>query len=82
MTTNPETVIRFGLISASIWPNRLQSESGEKIVRTVNLQRRYKTDDGTWKTKNSFTLSELPIAIEVLKRALDYVASKEIGHDD
>ena len=78
----PENVIRIGNIFASIYLNEIETKEGQKAMRTANFQRRYRTEDGEWKTKNSFSLVDLPIAIEVLKRALDYVASKEVGNEE
>ena len=74
----PVKVIRFGAISASVFENSIDTESGAKSMLTVNLQRRYRDSDGQWKSNNSFTLTELPSAIEVLRRAMDFVASEQI----
>ena len=73
----PEKVIRFGAISASVFTNEIETNGGKKIVRNVKLQRRYRNGDDEWKTSSSFTLAELPVAVEVLKRATDYVAGQE-----
>jgi hypothetical protein len=78
----PENVIRIGNISASIYLNEIETKEGNRTMRTANFQRRYRTEEGEWKTKNSFSLVDLPNAIEVLKRALDYVASKEVGDEE
>ena len=72
----PERVIRFGAISASVFTNQIDTDRGKKTLRNVKLQRRYKDGSG-WKTSSSFTLSDLPTAIAVLERALQYVAGKE-----
>ena len=73
----PEKVIRFGgAISASVFVNEIETDGGKKTVRNVKLQRRYKSGS-EWKTSNSFTLSDLPTAIAVLERAMDYVAGME-----
>ena len=73
----PEHVIRFGAISASVFVNEMETEGGKKTVRNVRLQRRYRSGEGEWKSSNSFTLTDLPVAIVVLQRALEYVASVE-----
>jgi len=72
----PENVIRFGAISASVFTNEIDTDGGKKTIRNVKLQRRYKNGD-EWKTSSSFTLADLPTAIAVLERALDYVAGRE-----
>ena len=72
----PETVIRFGAISASVFVNEIETDAGKKTIRNVKLQRRYKSGN-EWKTSSSFTLSDLPTAVAVLQRATQYVADKE-----
>ena len=73
----PEQVIRFGAVSASVFVNEMETDGGKKAVRNVKLQRRYRNGDGEWKSSTSFTLSDLPVAIAVLERAMNYVARKE-----
>lgn len=72
----PEKVIRFGAVSASVFANEIVSDRGNKTIRNVKLQRRFKSGD-QWKTSSSFSLGELPTAIAILQRALEYVASME-----
>lgn len=73
----PEKVIRFGAISASVFTNEIETDGGKRTIRNVKLQRRYRHSGGEWKTSSSFTLAELPVAVEVLKRATEYVAHQE-----
>ncbi|EMI55113.1 hypothetical protein [Rhodopirellula sallentina] len=74
---NPEHVIRIGNVSASVFARKIEKE-GEpaRVIRSVNLQKRY-MDGASAKFSSSFGLTELPQAIEVLKRALQYVADAE-----
>jgi hypothetical protein len=73
----PEKVIRMGAISASVFTNEIETDSGEKTIRNVKLQRRCRNGYGEWKSSASFTLADLPVAIDVLRRATDYVAEQE-----
>ncbi len=67
----PESVIRIGHVSASIFARKLEREGEpDRIVRSVNLQKRY-MDGSEAKFSSSFGLNELPQAIEVLRLALD-----------
>lgn len=77
----PEHVIRFGYISATIFVNEVETESGRKPIRAVKLERRYKDAEGGWKTASTLGLVDLPVAIEVLTRALAHVASMEAECD-
>lgn len=73
----PESVIRIGHVSASIFARKLEREGEpDRIVRSVNLQKRYKEGEQA-KFSSSFGLSELPQAIEVLRLALERVADAE-----
>jgi len=72
----PVKVFRFGSISASVFENEIDTEGGAKSLLSVNLQRRYRDSGGQWKSNTSFTLAELPAAVEVLRRAMDYIATQ------
>lgn len=78
----PENVIRFGSTSASVFTSEIETDGGKKTIRNVKLQRRYRNASGEWKTSTSFTLADLPTAIAVLNRALEYVAGKEAVADE
>lgn len=73
----PERVIRIGAISASVFANEVARDGQKVIVRNVRLQRRYKDADGEWKSNASFTLSEMPGALAVLRLAFEHVAAVE-----
>ncbi len=72
----PEKVIRIGYVSASIFVNEIETESGARKVRNVNIQRRYRDGD-EWKSASSFSLGDLPSAIRVLQLALQHVEANE-----
>jgi hypothetical protein len=75
----PERTIRLGLISAAIFANVREAAGNqeERVVHSVQLQRRYREADGTWKTSTSFDLSNLPVAIEALRLAFVYLIERE-----
>lgn len=73
----PESVIRIGHVSASIFARKIErKDEPDRIVRSVNLQKRYLDGDEA-KFSSSFGLNELPQAITALQLALDRVADKE-----
>ena len=76
MAQQPEKVFRIGGISASVFLNEIQTDSGKKKVRNVTLQRRYR-DGNEWKSASSFGLNDLANAVRVMQRAQDYVESRE-----
>ena len=73
---SPEKVFRIGSVSASVFVNEIEGESGKRQIRNVNLQRRYKDGDD-WKSATSFGLTDLPNAIRVLQLALEHVETAE-----
>ena len=79
--TKPELTVRIGSVSASVFIREVESKNGKRTVRNVNLQRRFQAENGEWKSSSSFRLADLPVAIAVLSRALEYVASKEADHE-
>ena len=72
----PEKVYRIGSVSASVFANNVNGDSGTRKIRNVNLQRRYRDGD-QWKSSTYFGLSELPQAMTVLKLAMEYLTSIE-----
>lgn len=74
----PEKVIRVGLISASIWKNRGKSREGKEMdFYSTSLQRRYRDENGEWKTAASFGVMDLPRAVLTLQKAFEYLIMKE-----
>ena len=75
----PETTFRVGGTSASVFVNKAK---GKASFRSVTLERRYK-DGKQWKSSNSFTLKDVPVAIVVLQMAMYHlVASDAESNDD
>lgn len=74
----PVRTIRIGLVSASVFANSRDADEGkeDRVNHSVQLQRRYRDDEG-WKTTQTLGLADLPVAIQALKMALDFVAERE-----
>ena len=69
----PEKVFRIGFVSASVFANEVDTD---RVVRSVNVQRRYRDGDET-KYSSSFGLGDLPQAIRVLQLAQHHVEQHE-----
>ncbi len=80
MSKAPETTFRLGYVSASVFVNEVNGDSGKRKFRSVNVQRSYKDGDET-KYTSSFGLSDLPTAIRVLQLAQAHVEGKEAQTD-
>lgn len=73
----PEKVIRVGSVSASIFLNEVGEGESRRTVRSANVQRNYRAEDGNWKTTSSFSLAELAQLRVVVDQAISYVAAEE-----
>ncbi|QDU96917.1 hypothetical protein [Lignipirellula cremea] len=74
MTTDdknsPETVIRLGNISASVFANKTE---GGRQIRSVSLQRSYRTESSERHYVNSFNAADLPALQRVIQLAQAHV---------
>lgn len=76
----PEKKFSTGVINATIWKNRGINKNGNPVeFRTVSLQRRYKDNNGEWKSTNSLRTNDLPKASLVLDKAYEYLVLREEG---
>ena len=71
-TKTPEKTLRLGLVSASVWVNVVKGENGNREIRNVNLQRRYKDGDD-WKDSTSFGRDDLPLVAKVTDLAHSWI---------
>jgi hypothetical protein len=77
-SNQPERVFRLGSVSASIFVNSVPDSNGqEREFRSVNLQKRYSVD-GESRFSSTFSLSDIPIAMEALNIAFSHIASMEL----
>lgn len=72
----PSKVFRIGQVSASVFENELETENGNRTVRSVNVQRRYRDGDET-KYSSSFGIAELSQAIRALQLAQSHIEAAE-----
>lgn len=72
----PEKVFRIGFVSASVFTHEVQNSDEVRIIRSVNVQKRY-TDGDEVKYTSSFGLAELPQAQRVLSLAASWVEEAE-----
>lgn len=74
----PEKKFRAGAVSATVWLNHGQRQSGEETeYRTISFERSYTDKDGKWQSSNSLRVNDLPKAQVVLNRAYEYLVFKE-----
>ncbi len=75
-STKPSKVVRIGYVSGSIFEHEVDGDGGNRTIRSVNLQRRYKDGDET-KYSSSFGIADIPIAIRVLQLAQQHIEAAE-----
>ena len=74
----PEKKFRAGSISAPVWLNKGQKQTGEETeYRTISLERAYADKEGKWQTTNSYRIGDLPKAAVVLQHAYEYLVLQE-----
>ena len=72
MTGNaPVKKISAGQVSAALWENEININGQSKTVLKATVQRRYKDKTGEWKSTQSFSRTELPLAIHCLQKAFE-----------
>ena len=69
----PEKTFRAGVVSVSIWNNKIQVNGADKEIKNISFQRNFKAKDGEWKTTSSLNTSDIPKAIVALEKAYEYV---------
>ena len=72
--TQPLATFRHRTISASVFENK--SQKGSKYF-SVSVQKRFKPDEGDWKTTNSFQRDELPVLQELSRQAYAFILEEE-----
>ena len=75
--SGPETAFRLGNVSATIWRNSTQGDTGSRAFRTVQVEQRYRDRDD-WKSSNRFTLDQLLRLRVCIDKAIDHISEKEM----
>lgn len=76
--TKPIQKFSVGGIKVAIWEN----EGKNGPYNTVTMGRCYKSEDGEWKTSNSFRQNDLPKAALALDKAFEFISLKTPTSDD
>ncbi|MCH9032885.1 MAG: hypothetical protein IID42_00090 [Planctomycetes bacterium] len=73
----PKTSFRAGSVSCAIWENEAMVAGRKTVMLKASVERRFKDATGTWKSSNSFSRNEIPLAIYCLERAFDKIIAEE-----
>ena len=77
----PVAKFRAGQVSCAVWENEIQVDGTTKVMLKATVNRRYKDRNGEWRSSDSFSRNEIPLAIYVLEKALDAIINAEKGGD-
>ena len=73
----PLARFRAGAMSCALWENEIAVNGTTKTVLKASVSRRYKDKDGNWKSSQSFSRNEIPLAIYCLERAFEKIIEEE-----
>ncbi len=73
----PLAKFRAGQVSCALWENEINVNGTPKTVLKASIQRRYKDSDGNWKSSQSLSRNEIPLAVYCLEKAFDKIIQEE-----
>ena len=59
-----------------MWENEISVNGQEKVLVKASLDRRYQDRMGNWKSSQSFSRNEIPLAIYCLRKAFESMVEK------
>ena len=69
----PVTKFQAGMVSAAIWENPIEVKGKTVTMLKATVQRRYKDKDGNWKSSQSFSGNEIPLAVYCLQKCFEHM---------
>ena len=75
--TQPIKKFVVGACSASVFVNTVEREGKSFDLPKVSFQKRYKNKAGKWETTHSLDLNEVPKGVLALRKAYEWLHSKE-----
>jgi hypothetical protein len=78
----PVAKFQAGQVSAALWENEITANGRQVTVLKATVQRRYKDKDGEWKSSNSFSRNEIPLAIYTLQKCFEHIIDGQKDEDD
>ena len=76
-TRRPEKEYRCGGISASVWCNNVERDGQTTVRRSISIQKRYKDEQGEWRTAKSWFPEELNRLRLVIEKCMEYCMVSE-----
>ncbi|MGA2497669.1 MAG: hypothetical protein ABSH20_07995 [Tepidisphaeraceae bacterium] len=75
MEEQQEPVKKFkaGPVTCAVWQNPISVGGQLTTILKASVSRRYRDRDGTWKTSQSFSRGELPLAMFTMLQAFEFM---------
>ena len=77
----PVAKFRVGQVSAAIWENEITVNGRKVTMLKATVERRFKDKDGQWKSSNSFSRNEIPLAIYCLQKSFEHIIGAQQDED-
>jgi hypothetical protein len=79
----PIKKFKIGGIQVAVWANRIPNkEGGNDVLHSVTIERRYKDEQGNWRSATSFRTGDLPKLMFALTKAYEHLALEEESHEN
>lgn len=78
----PVEKFKAGQVSAALWGNEISVSGRQVTMLKATVQRRYRDKDGTWKSSNSFSRNEIPLAIYCLQKSWERMIEGQKDDDN
>ncbi len=83
MANKPLCKFSAGQVTAAVWDNKIPGKNGSEVeILKATVQRRYKDKEGNWKSSNSFSRNEIPLAIYALGKAFQAIVDEQNSSKD
>ena len=81
--TQPIKKFRAGSVSCAIWENEANVNGRKVTMLKATVGRRYKdSKDDKWKSSNSFSRNEIPLAVYCLQKAFETMIEERSTDDE
>ena len=77
----PVAKFRAGQVSAAIWENEITVNGKKAVMLKASVERRFKDKDGQWKSSNSFSRNEIPLAVYCLQKSFEHIIEAQQDDD-
>jgi hypothetical protein len=77
----PVAKFRAGPVSAAIWENEITVNGKKGVMLKASVERRFKDKDGQWKSSNSFSRNEIPLAVYCLQKSFEHIIGAQQEDD-